>query len=186
MNALRKFGMTVVSTVAMVALAAGLAFGHECFNASRSARANSVIAQHSHGWFDIHVSQLVAILVVSCAQQPSGDCPPPPPLSPADMAALQSGNFETLVAEILGFAPAGPAVTNLLAFTGQVEHEAACLGVPTHYMTLSNATAAGGADKNAGQVVANGKGIEHFPEVYGQQLFTAYGTVLSGGPSACH
>jgi hypothetical protein len=169
----------------MVTLTAGLVFGHECFNASRSARANTVIGQHSHGWFDIHTSQLIAILIVSCVQQPSGDCPPPPPLSAADFAALKAGDFEKLVGEILGFVPPESAVTDLLAFTTRVENEAACLGVPKHYLTLSNATAAGGADKNAGQVVANGKGIEHFPEVYGQQIFTAYATVLSGTPSAC-
>ena len=186
MKTYRRAGLALVCAAVVMVSATGLASAHECFNASRSARANDMIAQHSHGWFDIHVSQLMAILVVSCIQQPSGDCPPPPPLSPADMAALQSGNFETLVAEILGFAPPSPAVTNLLAFTTQVEAEAACLGVPTHYMTLAHATAAGGADKNAGKVVDNGKGIEHFPEVYGQQLFTAYLTVLTHGPSACH
>src|SRR2546426_11563602 len=109
--------MTVVGAVAMVALAASLAFGHECFNANRSTRANTVIAQHAHGWFDIHTSQLVAILLVSCIQQPSSDCPPPPTLSAADIAALQSGDFETLVGEILGFVPPGAAVTDLLAFT---------------------------------------------------------------------
>jgi hypothetical protein len=169
----------------MVAMATGLAFGHECFNASRSARANTVIAQHAHGWFDIHTSQLMAILIVSCIQQPSSDCPPPPPLSATDVSALHAGNFETLVGEILGFVPPDIAVTDLLAFTTRVETEAACLGVPTHYLTLANATAAGGTDKNASQVAANGTGVEHFPEVYGQQLFTAYATVLLGTPSAC-
>src|SRR5213594_246091 len=137
MTAFRKTGMTVAGAVAMVALAAGLAFGHECFNANRSARANTVIAQHAHGWFDIHTSQLVAILIVSCIQQPSSDCPPPPPLSAADVAALQAGNFEILVGEILGFAPRETAVTDLMAFTTQVENEASCLGVPTHYLTLA-------------------------------------------------
>jgi hypothetical protein len=101
------------------------------------------------------------------------------------MAALQAGNIGQLIGEILGFVPPGSAITDLLAFTGRVENEAACLGVPTHYLTLANATAAGGADHNAGQVTANGKGIEHFPEVYGQQIFTAYATVLLGTPSAC-
>ena len=183
MKALRT-GSAVVGAVAMVALSAGLASGHECFNANRAARADAVIAQHSHGWFDIHTSQLVAILLVSCIQQPAGDCPPPPPLSATDVASLQGGNFEALVGEILGFVPREAAVTDLMDFTTRIETEAACLGVPTHYLTLANATAAGGAE-NANGVVANGKGIEHFPEVYGQQLFTAYATVLLGTPSAC-
>ena len=30
-------------------------------------------------------------------------------------------------------------------------------------------------------VVTNGKGVEHFPDVYGQQLFQAYGTVFNTG-----
>jgi len=176
----------VTGCLAALVLTTATASAHECFNASRSARADAVIAQHSHGWFDIHVSQLVAILVVSCAQQPSSDCPPPP-LAPADMDALHNGDFEALVGEILGFAPQEPAITHLLAFTSKVEAEAACLGVPTHYLTLNNATAAGGTDKGkAGGVVSNGVGIEHFPEVYGQQIGAAYGTVLSGAPSACH
>ncbi len=163
---------------------AGVSSAHECFNASRSDRANAVIAQHSHGWFDIHTGQLVAILVVSCAQQPSGDCPPPPPLSPDDLAALHSAPFDLLVGQILGFVPASPAVAHLLDFTGRVEHEAGCRGVPTHYLTLANATAAGGVEGH--DVVANGRGIDHFPEVYGAQIFGAYLTVLQGGPSACH
>src|SRR5262245_26994823 len=103
----------------LVLAATNVASAHECFNASRSDRANAVIAQHSHGWFDIHTSQVVAILVLSCAQQPGSDCPPPPPISADDLAALHSGPFEQLVGEILGFIPASPAVSDLLAFTGK-------------------------------------------------------------------
>jgi hypothetical protein len=185
MRTFRKFGLTVGAAVAAVALAAGPAFAHECFNASRTERANTVIAQHSHGWFDIHTSQFLGIFVLFCIQAPSADCPPPPPLSAADLAALQSGNPDTLVGEILGFVPPETAVTNLLAFTSEVETEAACLAVPTHFLTLNNATAAGGAEKNGGKVLTDGKGIDHFPEVYGEQLMTAYQTVLLGTPSAC-
>jgi hypothetical protein len=159
---------------------------HECINAGRAAAANDMIAQHSHGWFDIQTSQIMAILLVSCFQQPNGDCPPPPPLSAGDVSAIQGGNFEELVGEILGFIPRGPAISDLIAFTDQVAQEASCLGVPTHYLTLAHATAGGGAEDKVGKVLADGKGIDHFPEVYGQQLGTAYGTVLSGGPSACH
>ena len=105
-------------SAALVAVlgSASMASAHECFNASRSDRANAVIAQHSHGWFDIHTSQVIAILVLSCAQQPSGDCPPPPPLSADDLAALHNGPFDVLVGQILGFIPASPPVADLLAF----------------------------------------------------------------------
>jgi len=181
----RRIGMTVVSALTMVALTIGLASAHECFNASRSARANSVIAQHAHGWFDIQTAQFLAIGIVSCLQQPAGDCPPTPPLSSGDLTSLQTGDFDALVGEILGFAPAEPAVTNLLAFTSQVEHEAACLGVPTHFLTLANATGAGGTERRDTRVTADGTGIDHFPEVYGEQLYTAFATVLQGGQSAC-
>jgi len=186
MTSLRKSWLTIAAAAVTIASLSSPSLAHECMNASRAARANDVIGQHSHGWFDIQTSQIMAILVVSCFQQPGGDCPPPPPLSGADISAIQGGNFEELVGEILGFIPRSPAITNLMAFTDQVAHEASCLGVPTHYLTLNNATAAGGADKNAGNVLVNGKGIDHFPEVYGAQLGAAYGTVLGGGPSACH
>ena len=54
---------------------------------------------------------------------------------------------------------------------------AADLGVPTHYLTLAHATAAGGAPS---KVATNGKGIDHFPDVYGGQLFAAYVSVYCG------
>ena len=186
MMSLRRFCFAIPVAAVTLASFSGPSLAHECMNASRAARANDVIAQHSHGWFDIQTSQIMAILVVSCLQQPSGDCPPPPPLSGPDAAAIQGGNFEELVGEIFGFIPRSTAITDLMAFTDRVAHEAACLGVPTHYLTLSNATAGAGAEKNAGQVLADGKGIDHFPAVYGQQLGTAYFTVVSGGASACH
>ena len=37
---------------------------------------------------------------------------------------------------------------------------------------------AGGAPE---KVVTNGKGAEHFPDVYGEQLLQAYGTVFDTG-----
>jgi len=176
---------SLLLSAALIVTFGSVASAHECFNASRSAQANSVIAQHSHGWFDIQTSQIAAILVVSCLQTPGPDCPPPPPsLSPGEINDLKTGGFEFLVGQILGFVPTGPAVNDLLAFTSRVATEAACLGVPTHYLTLANATAAGGAGGKS--VTTDGKGIDHFPDVYGQQIGAAYATVLSGGPSACH
>ena len=181
----RRVGL--LGAVAIVAMTtAGIAHAHECFNASRPERANAIIAQHSHGWFDFQTSQFLAIGLLSCIQSPGSDCPPAPPLAGPDLDALHSGNFDALVAQILGFAPAGPAVTNLLAFTSRVANEAACLGVPTHFLTLVHATAAGGAEKHGGDGLSDGRGIDHFPEVYGDRLTTAFVTVVQHLPSACH
>src|SRR5438552_3093656 len=106
MKTLRRIMLLGGVGVIAVALAAGPASAHECFNASRPDQANSVIAQHSHGWFDIQTSQLVAFLVASCIQQPGPDCPPTPPsLSADDVAYLQSTPFDQIAGEILGFAP---------------------------------------------------------------------------------
>jgi hypothetical protein len=185
MQSFRRLGSTVAAAMITLALTAGLASSHECFNASRVDRANAAISAHSHGWFDIQTSQFLAILVLSCIQQPGGECPPPPSLSAPDLTALQAGNFDLLVGEILGFAPREAAITDLLDFTARVATEAACLGVPTHFVTLANSTAAGGAGRHNGDMLTDGKGIDHFPEVYGPQVFGAYQTVLSGGPSAC-
>jgi hypothetical protein len=166
----------------LLVLLAGPASAHECFNASRSAQAEAAIAKHSHGWFDIQTSQLLAIFVTSCTQQPGPDCPPTPPtLTSADVAYLQSTSFDQILGEIFGAVPRSTAVTNLMTFTDQVATIAGGCGVPTHYLTLNNATAAGGAPA---KVVTNGKGIDHFPDVYGAQLFAAYGQAL-GGPAAC-
>jgi hypothetical protein len=182
MRTLRRIVLLGGASVASVALAVAPVSAHECFNASRSDRANTVIAQHSHGWFDIQTSQFIAILVASCVQGPGPDCPPTPPsLTPDDVAYLQTTNFEQIIGEIFGFAPRSTAVTDLLAFTGQVATIAGGCGVPTHFLTLSNATAAGGAPS---KVVTNHKGIDHFPDVYGQQLLAAYTQAL-GGPPAC-
>src|ERR1051326_6996675 len=102
----RTVAVLVAGAVAGVSSMVGLAGAHECFNASRADRANTVIAQHSHGWFDIQTSQVLAIRIVSSTQTRGSDSPPSPPLSAADMTALDSGNFDALVAQILGFAPA--------------------------------------------------------------------------------
>jgi hypothetical protein len=183
-----KTPLTAAAVLSLITTTTQPVLAHECFNASRTDKASEIIAQHSHGWFDIQVSQFLAIGIASCIQNPGGDCPPPPPLSPQDMTALQNGNLDQLIGEILGFIPAEPAITNLLAFTTLVQNEAACLGVPTHFLTLANATAAGGTEKgnSNSDVTSDGKGIDHFPEAYGPQLFQAIGTVLSGTPSACH
>src|SRR6516164_6671212 len=117
----KRAGFIVGGATLALALVAGPASAHECFNVSRSARANSVIAQHSHGWFDIQTSQFLAIFVASCVQQPAPGCPPTPPtLTDSDVAYLQSTPFEQIVGEILGFAPRSTAVTDLLTFTDQV------------------------------------------------------------------
>ncbi len=183
---IRSIAVMVAAGLVSTAAVGGVASAHECFNASRTSQVNAIIAEHSRGWFDIQTSQFLAIGVLSCAQQPGADCPPPPPLSPADMTALQSGNFEQLVGEILDFVPAEPAITDLLAFTTLVANEASYLGVPTHFLTLANATAAGGAERRGSPALSDGRGIDHFPEAYGAQLSTAFGTVIQHLPSACH
>jgi hypothetical protein len=66
----------------------------------------------------------------------------------------------------------------LVTLGGLAATDAACLGVPTHYVTNSKATMAGGAPE---KVVTNGKGVEHFPDVYGEQLLQASGTVFATG-----
>jgi hypothetical protein len=182
MRIAKRAAVIVGGATLALALVAGPASAHECFNVSRSAQADSAIAKNSHGWFDIQTTQFLAIFVASCVQQPSSDCPPTPPtLTDADIAYLQSTPFDQIIGEIFGFAPRSTAVTDLLTFTDQVATITAGCGVPTHYLTLNNASAAGGAPaKN----VTNGKGIDHFPDVYGAQLQAAYGEAL-GGPSAC-
>lgn len=182
---MKRLGRMVVATVgaaSILGLSAGTAFAHECFNASRAAEANTVIAEHSHGWFDIQTWQLYSIFVgTPCA----ADCPPVPADVQPLLDAEKGGTLDpgTVMGVILGFAPPaalGTDTTVQAAFTALVAdmqvaaEDAACLGVPTHYLTLNNATAAGGAPQ---KVTTNNKGIDHFPDVYGDQLFQAYGNV---------
>ena len=169
-------------------MAAGPAAAHECFNASRSAQADSEIAAHSHGWFDIQTSQISGILVASCIQSGDVGCPidtslltqgPLNWLTLGDVAYIQTND---VISEILGFAPPSPATTDLLAFTQVMAGEAACNGVPTHYLNLANATAAGGAPQ---KVTTNQKGIDHFPDLYGDQLVAAYNYALTHTAVVC-
>jgi hypothetical protein len=171
--------------VSGIALAAGPAAAHECFNASRSDQANAEIAAHSNGWFDIQTSQLVAILVSGCIQAPSPNCPPTdaiPGLSANDLAYIQNPAND-VVGEILGFVqPRSQAVTDLMTFTSQVAVDAATCGVPMDYLTKPNSTAAGGAPT---KVVTNGTGIDHFPDVYNAQLIAAYTAVYFNTTVTC-
>jgi hypothetical protein len=62
--------------------------------------------------------------------------------------------------------------------------DAEALGVPSSFLINAHAVAAGGLeghDRNG--VLADGHGIDHFPEVYGQQLFIAYCANASGDPT---
>jgi hypothetical protein len=171
-----------------LALVAGPAAAHECFNASRTAQADTEIAAHSHGWFDIQTSQISAMLVASCIQSSDVGCPidtglltqgPLNWLTSGDVVYIQTSD---VIGEILGFALPSPATTDLLAFTQAMASEAACNGVPTHYLTLANATAAGGAP---GKVTTNQKGIDHFPDLYGQQLVAAYNYAVTHSTVVC-
>lgn len=175
--------------VAVVALSlASAAFAHECFNASRSAQADQMIAEHSHGHYDFQTWQLFALFAGTPCDPTAGPCLPVPsdvqPLIDAQTGGTLDPN--TVVGVILGFAPESAlgspdviaAYEALVALSGQAATDAACLGVPTHYITNSNSTMAGGAPE---KVVTNGKGVEHFPDVYEQQLIQAYLTVYGSG-----
>jgi hypothetical protein len=175
--------------VAMAALTlASTAFAHECFNASRSAQADQQLAQHSKGHYDFQTWQLFALFAGTPCDPSSGPCLPVPPDVQPLIDAQTGGALDpnTVVGVILGFAPesalGSPELINaydaLVSFGGLAATDAACLGVPTHYVTNSNATMAGGAPA---KVVTNGKGVEHFPDVYGAQLIQAYTTVFGGG-----
>jgi hypothetical protein len=174
--------------VALFGLSAGVAFAHECFNASRSAQADQMIAQNSKGHFDLQTSQFYALFLGTPCDPASGPCPPVPldvqPLIEAQTSGALDPN--TVVGVILGFAPenalGSPEVISayeaLVNLSSLAAADAACLGVPTDYVTNSNSTMAGGAPE---KVVTNGKGVEHFPDVYGEQLLQAYGTVYATG-----
>src|SRR5690348_16742245 len=179
--------------VALFGLTAGAAFAHECFNASRSAQADQMIATHSNGHFDLQTSQFYALVLGTPCDPTAGPCPPIPadvqPLIDAQTSGALDPN--TVVGVILGFAPESAlgssevisAYEALVNLSDLAATDAACLGVPTHYVTNSNSTMAGGAPE---KVVTNGKGVEHFPDVYGEQLLQAYGTAFgTGQPLDC-
>ena len=167
------------------------AFAHECFNASRSAQADQMLAQHSNGHYDFQTWQLFALFAGTPCDPTSGPCLPVPadvqPLIDAQTSGALDPN--TVVGVILGFAPKSAlgsqevidAYDALVTLSGLAATDAACLGVPTHYVTNSNSTMAGGAPE---KVVTNGKGVEHFPDLYQQQLIQAYSTVYGSGETA--
>ena len=181
-SSIRRFVTTTLTSMAVVGLLASQASAHECFNTSRSATAETQIAAHSHGWFDIQTWQLLAIFDGTACDPSSG------PFTPAipGTEALASVDPGLVIGVILGFAPpaalGSPAAIDafnvLVAFNEAVAGLAAQSGVPTHYLTLANATAAGGAGGSPQGVTTNGKGIDHFPDVYGDQLFAAFQTVF--------
>jgi len=173
---------TGIAAFTAVGLLASQADAHECYNASRSAQADASIAAHSHGWFDIQTWQLLSIFDGTACDPSGGPCTPVIP----GTEALQSLDPELVIGVILGFAPpqalgsadAVTAFNTLVAFNKAVVAQAT--GVPTHYLTLANATAAGGASNSKQPVTTNGKGIDHFPDTYGAQLFTAFFQVFCG------
>lgn len=183
-----RVAVVAACAVGLFALTAGAAFAHECFNASRSAQANAMVAEHSHGHFDFQTWQLFGLFLGTPCDPASGPCPPIPANVQPLIDAQTSGalDTETVIGVILGFAPESAlgstqlmdAYDALVALSQLAATDAACLGVPTHFLTSANATMAGGAPE---KVVTNGKGIDHFPDVYGNQLFQAYGTVYATG-----
>jgi hypothetical protein len=188
MNMRLRLAAVIAGAVGLFGLTAGVAFAHECLNASRSAQADQMIASHSKGHFDLQTSQFYALFLGTPCDPTSGPCPPIPadvqPLIDAETSGALDPN--TVVGVILGFAPEGAlgsselisAYEALVNLSGLAATDAACLGVPTHYVTNSNATMAGGAPE---KVVTDGKGVEHFPDLYGEQLLQAYETVSSTG-----
>jgi hypothetical protein len=171
-----RTAVVVAGGGAALALAAGPALAHECFNVSRAQQADAQIAAHSHGWFDIQTWQFIALGASSaCDAEP---CPPPPP----GTDALATIDPELLTGAILGFVDPTQVTSpdqltafhTLVAFSQQVAAVAAADGVPSHYLTLANATAAGGAEHSGQGVTSDGHGIDHVPDVYGAQLTAAY------------
>jgi hypothetical protein len=174
----RKRVAIAVAVLSIGLLAAAPAWAHECFNTERSAQADASIAAHSHGWFDIQTWQLYGIFTGTCDQ--GTECLPVPAQF-ADVAAFGATDPETLIGVILGFAPvqalppaAAAEFPGWVTFLQSAQAAAAGLGVPTHYLTLANATAAGGSGAAKNGKTADGKGIDHFPDVYGEQLVQAY------------
>ena len=171
-----RTAVLVAGGAAALTLAAGPALAHECFNVSRVPQADAQIAAHSHGWFEIQTWQLIALGASSaCDSEP---CPPPPP----GTEALATVDPELLTGAILGFVDPmqaiGPgqltAFDALVAFSQQVAVLAEADGVPNHYLTLANATAAGGAEHSGQAVTSDGHGIDYILDVYGAQLTEAY------------
>src|SRR5207248_5986866 len=103
-RAFRRAAFTIVAAGSALALFAGTASAHECYNTQRSAQANSVIAKHSHGWFDIQTWQLLALFVGTPCDV---DCAPTPPgVQPLlDAQTSLHLNPETVIGVIFGFAP---------------------------------------------------------------------------------
>lgn len=188
MNMRLRVAAVAVGAVGLLGLTAGAAFAHECYNASRSAQADQMIALHSNGHFDLQTAQFYSLFLGTPCDPTLGPCPPVPANVQPLIDAQTSGALDpnTVVGVILGFAPesalGSPEVISayeaLVNLSGLAATDAACLGVPTHYVTNSNSTMAGGAPE---KVVTDGKGVEHFPDVYGSQLLQAYGTVFASG-----
>lgn len=188
MNMRLRVAAVAVGAVGLLGLTAGAAFAHECYNASRSAQADQMIALHSNGHFDLQTAQFYSLFLGTPCDPTLGPCPPVPANVQPLINAQTSGALDpnTVVGVILGFAPesalGSPEVISayeaLVNLSGLAATDAACLGVPTHYVTNSISTMAGGAPE---KVVTDGKGVEHFPDVYGSQLLQAYGTVFASG-----
>lgn len=188
MNMRLRVAAVAVGVVGLLGLTAGAAFAHECYNASRSAQADQMIALHSNGHFDLQTAQFYSLFLGTPCDPTLGPCPPVPANVQPLIDAQTSGALDpnTVVGVILGFAPesalGSPEVISayeaLVNLSGLAAADAACLGVPTHYVTNSISTMAGGAPE---KVVTDGKGVEHFPDVYGSQLLQAYGTVFASG-----
>jgi hypothetical protein len=183
-----RVAAVTAGAVALFGLTAGVAFAHECLNVSRSSQADQMIALHSNGHFDLQTAQFYALFLGTPCDPASGPCPPLPadvqPLIDAETSGALDPNL--VVGVILGFAPesalGSPEIVSaydaLIHLSGLAAADAACLGVPTHYVTNSNSTMAAGAPE---KVVTDGKGVEHFPDVYGVQLQQAYETVVDTG-----
>ena len=85
-----------VGVVGLFGLTAGVAFAHECFNASRSAQADQMIALRSHGHFDLQTSQFYALFLGTPCDPTSGPCPQrraPSPDTPAALWTASPGVF---------------------------------------------------------------------------------------------
>jgi hypothetical protein len=102
-----RVAAVAVGVVGVLGLTAGAAFAHECYNASRSAQADQMIAAHSKGHYDLQTSQFYALILGTPCDPTSGPCPPIPadvqPLIDAETSGALDPN--TVVGVILRFAP---------------------------------------------------------------------------------
>ncbi len=145
----RVTGRRLLISLALASLLAvaipASALGFECINTSRSDQGNAGAAQ-SNGWVTLPLAELFAfaIFIVDNDLESEFGLPELPPRSPEQIPTMAS-----------------------LALAA---------GVPDGFLVNAHAVAAGGVHRNGDPsgVLSNGRGIDHFPDAYGEELIGAY------------